>query len=596
MGHVSTLMSADERLTVPVTTSVAGDLAGARPRANVMAMTKHRVLVTGGSGFIAGHCILRLLDQGHLVRTTVRSLARESAVRAALTDSDDLSFVSADLMSDEGWAEAVSGCDFVLHVASPVHLGAVADENDLIAPAREGTLRVLRAARDAGVERVVLTSAFHAVGWGHPPTDHTFTEEDWSVLDGPGIDAYGKSKTLAERAAWEFMAAEGGSMELVTMLPVAVMGPVMGSEISGANHIVQRILHRETAGFPNLWIPIVDVRDVADAHLLAMTTAEAAGQRFLLSSGPAMQAKEIAALLGMPFEGGGVVDHAKKVSSEKARRVLGWRPRDPKDAVRRGGREHDQEALGLKDSPGRPGVGPWFGLGRPGCHSAGMPDADDHGRPAILTPGARMHDAFSPWCWPSWPSLRITSNTAPRFPTSAFSLRNAKVGTAYTATVGGLVQGARSSASGRPPRLQPLRPVRRLLRPDDRPAAPQPGGRLRPYRPDQRHPHGHVHRPVRLGDHPGPPDGRLQRPSHLDWTPATSRCGYGSGALAHLHGPGERGPHRLLPPGPPQPVHPPGHHLVPGLHDLHRRLRLQLPRRRTGAPGPHRLHPLPGRR
>ncbi|WP_061291035.1 SDR family oxidoreductase [Herbidospora cretacea] len=297
-------------------------------------MTKQRVLVTGGSGFIAGHCILRLLDQGYLVRTTVRSPAKESAVRTVLTDSDDLSFAEADLMSDEGWAEAVSGCDFVLHVASPVRPGAVTDENDLIVPAREGTLRVLRAARDAGVRRVVLTSAFHAVGWGHPPTGHVFTEDDWSVLDGPGIDAYGKSKTLAERAAWDFIGAEGGSTELVTVLPVAVMGPRLGAEVSGANHIVQLILDRKTAGLPDLWIPIVDVRDVAEAHVMAMTTPEAAGQRFLLSGGPALRVSEIAALLEVPFEdAGAAADHERKVSGEKARRVLGWRPREPRDAV-----------------------------------------------------------------------------------------------------------------------------------------------------------------------------------------------------------------------------------------------------------------------
>ncbi|MEO3930596.1 NAD-dependent epimerase/dehydratase family protein [Micromonosporaceae bacterium B7E4] len=177
-----------------------------------MSTDRQRVLVTGGSGFIAGHCILQLVEQGYLVRTTVRSMKRESAVRAVLADAgmangDALSFVAADLMSDAGWAEAVSGCDFVLHVASPVHIGNVENADDVIVPAREGTMRVLRTARHAGVKRVVLTSAFHAVGYGHPHTDHTFTEDDWTILDGPGVDAYGKSKTLAERAAWDLMSA-----------------------------------------------------------------------------------------------------------------------------------------------------------------------------------------------------------------------------------------------------------------------------------------------------------------------------------------------------------------------------------------------------
>jgi nucleoside-diphosphate-sugar epimerase len=325
-----------------------------------------RVLVTGGSGFIAGHCILQLLEQGYLVRTTVRSLKREPDVRSVLSDAgmvhgDALSFVAADLMSDAGWAEAVAGCDFVLHVASPVQVENVRNEDDVIVPAREGTLRVLRAARDGGVKRVVLTSAFHSVAYGYAHTEHEFTEEDWTVLDGPGVTPYTKSKTLAERAAWDFIAAEGGSTELATILPVAVMGPVMGHQISGSNHIIQRCLDGAMPGFPDVWIPIVDVRDVAAAHILAMTTPEAAGQRFLVSSGPAISLKQIGAVLkenlgdvaqrvpsrSIPDiavriasvflkEFRSVVPDlgfARKASSEKARRVLGWQPRKPEEAI-----------------------------------------------------------------------------------------------------------------------------------------------------------------------------------------------------------------------------------------------------------------------
>lgn len=328
-------------------------------------MTQKRILVTGGSGFIASHCIIQLLAQGHLVRTTVRALGKEAAVRSILADAgmvhgDKLSFVAADLLSDNGWANAVADIDAVLHVASPVQPGHVANEDSLITPAREGTLRVLRAARDAGVTRVVLTSAFHAVSWGHPRGDHTFTEQDWTILDGPGVDAYGKSKTLAERAAWEFM-AEAGSMQLVTMLPVAVIGPVMGKDISGANHLIKTMLDGAMPGFPELFIPVVDVRDVAAAHILAMTTPEAAGERFLLANGPALAMKEIgttikAALgeaarhiptrslpsfvvrIGALFnpELRPVVPdlgYAKKTSNEKARRLLGWTPRDPHEAI-----------------------------------------------------------------------------------------------------------------------------------------------------------------------------------------------------------------------------------------------------------------------
>ncbi len=329
-------------------------------------MIPQRVLVTGGSGFIAGHCILQLLEQGHLVRSTIRSLTREAAARgllqrAGMVHSDRLSFVAADLLRDDGWAEAVAGMDIVLHVASPVQPGRVANEDEVIAPAREGTLRVLRAARDAGVKRVVLTSAFHAVSWGHPHNGHVFTEADWTILDGPGVDAYGKSKTLAERAAWDFIAAEGGGLELTAMLPVAVMGPVIGEHVSGANHIVQRMLDGAMPVVPNLFIPVVDVRDVASAQVMAMANPAATGERFLLSNGQALSLKEIGAIIRAalgdaakrvptralpdfvvrivarfnaemrPFVSD--LGYAKKTSNDKARRVLGWTPREPREAI-----------------------------------------------------------------------------------------------------------------------------------------------------------------------------------------------------------------------------------------------------------------------
>ncbi|MDQ7995012.1 MAG: aldehyde reductase [Luteibacter sp.] len=329
-------------------------------------MTGKRVLVTGGSGFIAGHCILQLLAQGYAVRTTVRSLAKETSARKTLEDAgmihgEHLSFAAADLLEDTGWADAVAGMDFILHVASPVMPGHVDNENDVIVPACEGTLRVLRAARDAGVRRVVLTSAFHAVSWGHPHGDHVFTEKDWTVPDGPGVDAYGKSKTLAERAAWDFVSSHGGAPELTTMLPVAVMGPVMGREVTGANHVVQRLLTGTLRAFPDLYIPIVDVRDVAAAHILAMTHPDAAGERFLLSNGPAIAMKDIGAIIraelgeaarrvptrSMPSVVVRIVarfrkelrpfvrdlGYAKQTSNEKARRMLGWNPKAPRVAI-----------------------------------------------------------------------------------------------------------------------------------------------------------------------------------------------------------------------------------------------------------------------
>ncbi|MEN0102985.1 MAG: NAD-dependent epimerase/dehydratase family protein [Curtobacterium sp.] len=331
--------------------------------------TSTRVLVTGGSGFIAGHCILQLLDAGYDVRTTIRSLDKEAAVRALLTDAgmtagDRLEFVAADLTADDGWAAATSDVDTVLHVASPVMPGHVEDEDALIRPAVEGTTRVLSAARAAGVRRVVLTSAFHAVSWGHPHTDHVFTESDWTVLDGPGVDAYGRSKTLAERVAWDLV--EGTDLELVTMLPVAVMGPAMGGTVSGANHILQSMLNGSMPATPRLFIPIVDVRDVAAAHVSAIDVQDAAGKRFLLSNGPALELHEIATTLRehlgddaakvptevlpddavralaetQPQFRAMVPDlgYAKRTSNERARTVLGWTPRDAHEAIADAGR------------------------------------------------------------------------------------------------------------------------------------------------------------------------------------------------------------------------------------------------------------------
>ncbi len=338
-------------------------------------MSEPLVLVTGGSGFIGGHCILELLRQGYRVRTTVRSLGRAASVRQVLGDAGmtagELGFAAADLLSDEGRADAVAGCDYVLHVASPVHTGPVKDEDDVIRPAREGTLRVLRAARSADVRRVVLTSAFHAVGFGQRHDHGLFTEADWSPLDGPGMDAYGKSKVLSERAGWDFVAS--GGPELVTMLPVAVMGPVMGRDVSGANHIVQQALKGELPGFPNLWIPIVDVRDVAAAHVAALTAPGAAGGRILLAAGPSIPLRMVGDLLraNLGEDAAKVpartlrdllvraiarfrpefrsvaadLNFAKVVSSEKASALLGWRPRMAEEAVVAAGRSMIEKGL-----------------------------------------------------------------------------------------------------------------------------------------------------------------------------------------------------------------------------------------------------------
>ena len=261
-----------------------------------------RVLVTGGSGFIGSHVILQLLAAGHDVRTTIRNLKREDDVRSMLAqggvkDVDRLSFTAAELMHDSGWAEAVAGREYVLHIASPVPEKVPKDENELIVPAREGTVRVLRAARDAGVRRVVLTSSFAAIGYGHKLQAEPFDESTWTNINSGDVLPYPKSKTLAERAAWDFLSREGGNLELAVVNPVGVFGPVLGPDYSTSILIVQRLMDGAVPGCPQLHFGVVDVRDVADLHIRAMTNPAANGERFLAVAGNFMSIREIALVL-----------------------------------------------------------------------------------------------------------------------------------------------------------------------------------------------------------------------------------------------------------------------------------------------------------
>jgi nucleoside-diphosphate-sugar epimerase len=256
------------------------------------------VLVTGGSGFIAGWCIVQLLQRGYAVRATLRSISKEPAVRAAIASvagCDRLTFCAVDLTSDDGWDDAVAGCDYVLHVASPLGGDTLRDPNTLIVPARDGTLRVLRAATKAGVKRVVMTSAAAAA---RPPlgSNKVSDETIWSDTTDRKFDAYRLSKILAERAAWDFMADNNGSTTLTTVLPSAVFGPVLTKENLGSVQIIQRLLEGRPAGIPRLGFYIVDVRDLADLHIRAMTAPEAAGQRFI-AAGDFMWMDEIAKTL-----------------------------------------------------------------------------------------------------------------------------------------------------------------------------------------------------------------------------------------------------------------------------------------------------------
>jgi dihydroflavonol-4-reductase len=322
------------------------------------------VLVTGGSGFVGVHVVLQLLNAGHVTRTTVRSLKRETDVRAMLRNAGAepgarLSFFAADLERDEGWAAAVAGCDFVIHVASPLPLSAPKTEDEVIVPARDGVLRVLRVARDAKVKRVVLTSSCGAIYYGHPARSAPFDETSWTNLDGE-MSAYVKSKAIAERAAWDFIAREGAALELAVINPAGVFGPALGPDFSSSLDLVKRLM-RGGFGCPQIYFGVVDVRDVADLHLRAMTDPAAKGERFIAVSGDVMSMLDIAKVLKARMG-----DAARKVptrqipnwvvrivarfdgrmrqllpllgtirrpTSAKAERVLGWKPRPREDAI-----------------------------------------------------------------------------------------------------------------------------------------------------------------------------------------------------------------------------------------------------------------------
>ena len=323
------------------------------------------VLVTGGSGFIGSHAILQALAAGLDVRSSVRNLRREGELRALLRTNGahadaPLRFFAADLTGDAGWVEAVAGCDYVLHIASPFPAGIPKHEDELIVPARDGALRVLRAARDAGVKRVVLTSSFAAIGYGHPEQRAPFDETTWTNLD-VSVAAYTKSKTLAERAAWDFIAREGGGLELSVVNPVGVFGPVLGADYATSIQLVHRLMTGSMPGCPRLRFGVVDVRDVVDLHLRAMADPAANGERFLAVAGDFLRVQEMARVLRTRLG-----DAARKVptrelpdwlvklvamfdptvrqivpdlgkyknaTSAKAQRLLGWAPRSNDDAL-----------------------------------------------------------------------------------------------------------------------------------------------------------------------------------------------------------------------------------------------------------------------
>ena len=251
-------------------------------------MFMETVLVTGGTGFIGLHCLQQLLDKGYKVRTTIRSESRKQEVLEAMkkhsSNCENLEFYIADLLKDDGWKEAVEGSKYVLHVASPFFLGEPENEDVFIKPAVEGTLRVLKACADADVQKVVLTSSFAAVGYGHPREKEVYTEEDWSSVDGE-ISAYAKSKTLAEKAAWEFVEnlEESKRFDLTVINPVAVTGPMLTSDIGSSNDFLLKLISGSMPACPKIHMGYIDVRDVAKAHIFSMTEEKTNGERIIVS-------------------------------------------------------------------------------------------------------------------------------------------------------------------------------------------------------------------------------------------------------------------------------------------------------------------------
>jgi len=300
-----------------------------------------RVLVTGGNGYLGTHVIAALLHQGREVRATVRSVNSEPELREAVrrggADDTGLEVVTADLASDDGWARAARGVEEVHHVASPIPSAQPEDPDELIVPAREGALRVLRAAREAGTRRVVLTSSFAAVGYSPKPV-RDYTEEDWTDPATPGLPPYPRSKAIAERAAWDYIERHPGDIELVVLNPTFIIGPTLITELRSSLVAIKAIAEGTMPALPRQRFGVADVRDVADAHLKAGATPEAADRRYLLlADGPTISWLGLAEAIRDHLGAAGVNVTLQEapgqdptpltIHNDRAKRELGWRPR-----------------------------------------------------------------------------------------------------------------------------------------------------------------------------------------------------------------------------------------------------------------------------
>lgn len=324
------------------------------------------VLVTGGSGFVGLHTLVLLLQNGFRVRTTIRSSKSKDTILQTLEShhiahEGQLSFIETELTQDRNWERAMEGCTYVLSIASPVFFEVPKNEAEAIRPAVEGILRILKFARAADVKRVVMTSNFGAVGFSQTNKNRTTTEADWTDVNLKGLSVYEKSKTLAERAAWDFIAKEGKGLEFATINPVAILGPSLNGHFTGSFHLLQNLLNGSMKAVPEIPLNVVDVRDVAQLHLRAMTAPQAKGQRFIASAHGQISLLQIAQLLKTerpelaakvttkklpylmlrilsPFvakarEAVMFMNMGRNLSTAKAQELLGWQPLAPQEAL-----------------------------------------------------------------------------------------------------------------------------------------------------------------------------------------------------------------------------------------------------------------------